>query len=444
MPYSQASHLAAMNEYLEALGLTDIAQLGYGSGAPPADDAQLFAGSIWMSSGTITGALGQCRQHLLHPASHNSMHTGRLPETRVRKRYRRFNELYNGVLARLDRLTLAFILEDDRRTILAADLLQIVINRAHLLVDALQSKESVVDVDPIGYREVIERLNAVSARTKIGFPRLSSSQFGVIIPPPPNSRLPTLEEFRVRPEDIRVPLVADESERLQPGFVQVKASELMSVRAAVEDKLTYMVQRSFPDVDVQGNGVVRSMFPSLFDAFDAAPAPAPYDTQRRQAPRNSLSYSLIPRPPVGRASSFPPSPTMCRPSGLAPAHHTPPALPQPTPTNTLAITSARRRRPLGQGRNPSLPKPFFRYDNIGPAAGVAGPSTVTPAVTPAAAAKAITAGSTVSLTEAVDVCEGMSPSTRQYTENLELEGASVDAVGEPDATVNQEMDTSAG
>ncbi|KAF7304229.1 hypothetical protein MIND_00655300 [Mycena indigotica] len=211
MPYAQASHLAAMAEYLEALGLSEIAQLGYGAGEPPADDAQLFAGSIQLAYSGITAGLEPTTLHCSpfpalygsHPGIANE-HLERCPPLVCASAIGRFNELYNGVFVRLDRLTLAFVLGDDRQSIVAADLLQLVVNRAHVLMEALANKESMLDVDPVGYREVADRLNAVSTRTKIGFPRLSSSQFGVVVPPPPGSRLPTLEEFRVRPEDIRV------------------------------------------------------------------------------------------------------------------------------------------------------------------------------------------------------------------------------------------------
>jgi hypothetical protein len=38
MPYSQAKSLQAMNEYLEAIGVTDIKELPQGAGSPPIEE----------------------------------------------------------------------------------------------------------------------------------------------------------------------------------------------------------------------------------------------------------------------------------------------------------------------------------------------------------------------------------------------------------------------
>jgi hypothetical protein len=51
MPYDQASKLVALNEYLETIGISDIKALPYGSGKPPADDPQVFAGSVGLDFG---------------------------------------------------------------------------------------------------------------------------------------------------------------------------------------------------------------------------------------------------------------------------------------------------------------------------------------------------------------------------------------------------------
>ena len=45
LPYHQISHLRVMQEYLEALGLSDISALPEGSGTPP-DDVQTFSGAV--------------------------------------------------------------------------------------------------------------------------------------------------------------------------------------------------------------------------------------------------------------------------------------------------------------------------------------------------------------------------------------------------------------
>jgi hypothetical protein len=46
VPYDLASQLTCFNDYLDALGVKTVAELPYGSGRPPADDAQIFAGGI--------------------------------------------------------------------------------------------------------------------------------------------------------------------------------------------------------------------------------------------------------------------------------------------------------------------------------------------------------------------------------------------------------------
>ncbi|KAJ7799213.1 hypothetical protein B0H14DRAFT_3491861 [Mycena olivaceomarginata] len=57
MPYDQASKLVALNEYLETIGIPDIKALPYGSGKPPADDPQVFAGSVGLDFETPLEAL---------------------------------------------------------------------------------------------------------------------------------------------------------------------------------------------------------------------------------------------------------------------------------------------------------------------------------------------------------------------------------------------------
>jgi hypothetical protein len=64
MPYDQASKLLALREYLELLGISEIKDLPYGSGKPPTDDVQLFAGCAsfdcnslqWDKSAQVTGS----------------------------------------------------------------------------------------------------------------------------------------------------------------------------------------------------------------------------------------------------------------------------------------------------------------------------------------------------------------------------------------------------
>ena len=46
LPYYQITHLQALTEYLDLLGLMQISQLRQGPGWPPIDDPQIFLGSI--------------------------------------------------------------------------------------------------------------------------------------------------------------------------------------------------------------------------------------------------------------------------------------------------------------------------------------------------------------------------------------------------------------
>ena len=46
LPYYQITHLQALTDYLDLLGLTQITQLPRGTGRPPSDDPQIFLGSI--------------------------------------------------------------------------------------------------------------------------------------------------------------------------------------------------------------------------------------------------------------------------------------------------------------------------------------------------------------------------------------------------------------
>jgi hypothetical protein len=46
LPYYQITHLQALTDYLELLGVSQISQLPKGSGQPPTDDPQIFIGSI--------------------------------------------------------------------------------------------------------------------------------------------------------------------------------------------------------------------------------------------------------------------------------------------------------------------------------------------------------------------------------------------------------------
>ncbi|KNZ78729.1 hypothetical protein J132_10716, partial [Termitomyces sp. J132] len=46
LPYAQISHLRALDEYLEAMGIDSITNLPKGSGTPPKSDPQIFLGSI--------------------------------------------------------------------------------------------------------------------------------------------------------------------------------------------------------------------------------------------------------------------------------------------------------------------------------------------------------------------------------------------------------------
>ncbi|KAJ7648829.1 hypothetical protein B0H17DRAFT_1215537 [Mycena rosella] len=63
MPYSQAKKLQAMNEYLESVGVSEIRELPYGAGKPPADSEELMVGSTlfhfwnWRAGVSIKGAL---------------------------------------------------------------------------------------------------------------------------------------------------------------------------------------------------------------------------------------------------------------------------------------------------------------------------------------------------------------------------------------------------
>ncbi|KAF8222010.1 hypothetical protein L208DRAFT_1526286, partial [Tricholoma matsutake] len=46
MPYYQVSHLHALQQYFELLGITNVSHLGEGKGKPPLDDPQTFIGNV--------------------------------------------------------------------------------------------------------------------------------------------------------------------------------------------------------------------------------------------------------------------------------------------------------------------------------------------------------------------------------------------------------------
>ena len=50
LPYYQITHLQALTDYLDLLGVTQVSQLPPGPGRPPNDDPQIFIGSLTPSS----------------------------------------------------------------------------------------------------------------------------------------------------------------------------------------------------------------------------------------------------------------------------------------------------------------------------------------------------------------------------------------------------------
>ncbi|KAL0951126.1 hypothetical protein HGRIS_007863 [Hohenbuehelia grisea] len=46
MPYYQVSHLQALTQYFEALGISDVSELQLGTGTPPSEDPQVFSGFV--------------------------------------------------------------------------------------------------------------------------------------------------------------------------------------------------------------------------------------------------------------------------------------------------------------------------------------------------------------------------------------------------------------
>ncbi|KAJ7817725.1 hypothetical protein B0H13DRAFT_2379473 [Mycena leptocephala] len=48
MPYAQAARLPCFRDYLDAVGASDIKELPYGAGQPPAEDPEVFVGAIQM------------------------------------------------------------------------------------------------------------------------------------------------------------------------------------------------------------------------------------------------------------------------------------------------------------------------------------------------------------------------------------------------------------
>ncbi|KAJ7073665.1 hypothetical protein C8F01DRAFT_1097977, partial [Mycena amicta] len=169
------------------------------------------------------------------------MNLGRVPTHGPHKCYNEFNARYQPLLRRFNRSTFTLRLPNDQDAALAADQVQMVVNHAARLQRAIEGTETITGVDPIGYREVIDPLNSVASRTGFGFPRLSTSVFGTIVPAPPGSRCPTLEEFLVRAEDIRPP---DDRERLQHGYVQMPKEQAEAGQRAFTDKVKHITRAS--------------------------------------------------------------------------------------------------------------------------------------------------------------------------------------------------------
>nr|GAT48782.1 gag-pol polyprotein [Mycena chlorophos] len=224
MPYSQANHLTALNEYFEVLGISDIRDLGYGSGTPPISDAQLFAGAIGLGSPCYTGHI---RRDNLRSRK-NFLCLRGFPRTEMVKdktlhdeRYAEINALFEGVLERRAPEVAYFLRADGRKEPISPNTMAFFVQFAEMVSQKLEQKNPGLGyLNPTGYVAVTERLNSICGRTGIGFPHLSESQPGMIYPAPDGTRCPTHEDFLVRPEDI------EKREFLLEGYVQVPIEDI--------------------------------------------------------------------------------------------------------------------------------------------------------------------------------------------------------------------------
>jgi hypothetical protein len=228
MPYDQTRRLTALPEYLEIQGVSDIKDLGYGTGSPPKhEEVLLSAGvSIWGFNKVVDFAEWSSTfiLHLFHhPFENTSLSTMLTGEYNLNQIHRDFHA-YNGVHPGLKRLNVASFVVlppigapvGTLAGVIAAE--QIQLFAVHNM--RLNDPDLDVDFNPAGYRALADFMNKYDRPISGFFWSYWSEIEHRVKDPITDAGRPLVEfanvtEFMVRDADIRPrPMLRD-------GFVEV-------------------------------------------------------------------------------------------------------------------------------------------------------------------------------------------------------------------------------
>nr|GAT58300.1 predicted protein [Mycena chlorophos] len=432
MPYSQAVHLNALNEYFEVLGISDIRDLGYGSGSPPISDAQIFAGAIRLGfSRNDTHIMCTPHGHRAHspvPCPRMSTHS-KIARENSPPRAGYFDDVnvrFTGVLDRrgFDFATIARP-SDGRLASISPAQVGIFVDWAVKLSECLEKGKPAPNLlNPLGYSLFIECMNAISERTTIGFPRLSESSSGHIYPAPNGTRPPTRHDFLVEVDDLQ------EQPLVREGWTQVSEGDLRLIEWAegkIRQKSEYQLR------------IIHNNRPRDGRQNDEGSR----KERQREKRREKRQRKKQERSPSGSESeSDAPHPT---PSRKKSRHHS------TSPERRAGPSTKKYNTNPGPGvSGAKTAKPFFQYTELGaarsplwsatpipvaapiPTAAPAPVATAVPAPAPVKAADASTPDVTMTpvlphWTEGV-----FEPAQAKFAQDLERER---DAEGEIDTTI---------